>query len=493
MVFHVKKSVSFPLVHGFTELGPECLAESDTSWQVFLIEVDLDVADLDSSNFWDDDSSLKKDIKFGDVGVNSSLEKSLKLSWGKSEGSLESSTDSSGGGFTNITEDLASGWGDNGLGSSILEGSENSNLLVDGAGDLKGSSDGLSSGVHGGGGWGLNEFSSELNCDSLSVLGENWWDKNTEVISSNSDVQELGEDLGDIKGVSGGESRCEKRVNSVLGSEELSGFAFWVMKGEGSWWSSWHTWVFGIEECSIHSHLENVVSGELWASNLSVISGNASEEWDDFLISIDFEVVIDGGINKGLASGNSLVEDLWDDCALEKRDQQVGDLGDEAWAWKGDVNVLWVEVDSKFSTLNTWGKFTWWGSGLSTNVDISINSEFLDVDMNLTVDGEEEVFVMEITISGSDDLRGFKVGTVVNGIECNIDIVNIGLWNLDDKVLKITSIKIDLWDWNVLEGFKDIWGDDVLGFAHTILGDWNGNTGSLGGVGCVDNGDCVSW
>lgn len=83
---------------------------------------------------------------------------------------------------------------------------------------------------------------------------------------------------------------------------------------------------------------------------------------------------------------------------------------------------------------------------MSTNVDISINSEFLDVDMNLTVDGEEEVFVMEITISGSDDLRGFKVGTVVNGIECNIDIVNIGLWNLDDKVLKITSIKIDLWD-----------------------------------------------
>lgn len=123
----------------------------------------------------------------------------------------------------------------------------------------------------------------------------------------------MGEDLGDIKGVSGGESRCEKRVNSVLGSEELSGFAFWVMKGEGSWWSSWHTWVFGIEECSIHSHLENVVSGELWASNLSVISGNASEEWDDFLISIDFEVVVDGGINKGLASGNSLVEDLWDD------------------------------------------------------------------------------------------------------------------------------------------------------------------------------------
>jgi len=59
--------------------------------------------------------------------------------------------------------------------------------------------------------------------------------------------------------------------------------------------------------------LENVVSGELWASNLSVISGNASEEWDDFLISIDFEVVVDGGINKGLASGNSLVEDLWDD------------------------------------------------------------------------------------------------------------------------------------------------------------------------------------
>lgn len=179
-------------------------------------------------------------------------------------------------------------------------------------------------------GWCLNEHTREFNWDILSVLGQNFWDNNSEVSGCDGDVQEVGEKIGDIKGVSSGEAGVKSRVNSVLGSEDLSGLAFWVMKGEGSWGSSWHFWVLGIEECAVDSHLENVVSSELWASNLSVISGNASEEWNNFLRSIKFEVIIEGGINSGLASSGCLLEDTGDDGVLEHWDQQVSNLGDEA-------------------------------------------------------------------------------------------------------------------------------------------------------------------
>lgn len=97
-----------------------------------------------------------------------------------------------------------------------------------------------------------------------------------------------------------------------MGSEDLSVFALWVMKGEGSWGSCWHLCVLGIEESSVDSHLEDVGSSELWSTNLGVISSNSSEEWNNFLISIKFEIVVDSGVNKGLTSGNSLVEDAWD-------------------------------------------------------------------------------------------------------------------------------------------------------------------------------------
>jgi len=123
----------------------------------------------------------------------------------------------------------------------------------------------------------------------------------------------VGEEICDIKGVSSGESRFKSRVNSVLGSKELSSFAFWVMKAEGSWGISWHLWMFSIEESSIDSHLEDVSSSECWCTNLSVISGNTSKEWDNFLFSIEFEIVIDGGVNKGLASRGSLLNNAWDD------------------------------------------------------------------------------------------------------------------------------------------------------------------------------------
>jgi len=140
----------------------------------------------------------------------------------------------------------------------------------------------------------------------------------------------MGKEIGDIKGVSCGKSRFESRVNSVFGSEDLGIFTLWVVKGKCSWGSFWHLCVLGIEECSIDTHLEDVGSSKLWSTNLRVISGNSSEEWNNFLISIKFEIVVDCGINKGLTSGNSLIEDLWDDCALEKWDQQVSNLGNEA-------------------------------------------------------------------------------------------------------------------------------------------------------------------
>jgi len=108
---------------------------------------------------------------------------------------------------------------------------------------------------------------------------------------------------------------------------------------------------------------------------------------------------------------------------------------------------------------------------LSGDVDIDINSEILDVDMDLAIDCEEKVLVMEVTIGGSGHLDCIEVGTVVSMVEFNIDIVKFGLRDLNDKVLEITSIEVDLWDCDVLEEFEEVWSDDILGFTDTILGD----------------------
>jgi len=68
--------VHFPHVHGVSELLPKACAESDSSFQIFLIEVNLDVADFDTGNFWNDNSSLEKDVEIGNTAVNGSLEES---------------------------------------------------------------------------------------------------------------------------------------------------------------------------------------------------------------------------------------------------------------------------------------------------------------------------------------------------------------------------------------------------------------------------------
>lgn len=108
---------------------------------------------------------------------------------------------------------------------------------------------------------------------------------------------------------------------------------------------------------------------------------------------------------------------------------------------------------------------------MSCSVNININSKFLNIDVDLTVNCEEQVFVMEVTISGSSHVGCFEVGTVVSMVEINIDVLNIGLWNIKNKVLKITSIEIDLWDFHVLDDVEDVWGDDVFSLTDTFLGD----------------------
>jgi len=96
--------------------------------------------------------------------------------------------------------------------------------------------------------------------------------------------------------------------------------------------------------------------------------------------------------------------------------------------------------------MDTWCKFTRWGSSLSGDINIDINSNRLDLNADFTINCEEQVFVMEVTIGSGGCLGNVEVDTVVSVVEFDIDIVNIRLWDLDDKVLKISSIEVNLWD-----------------------------------------------
>lgn len=50
-------------------------------------------------------------------------------------------------------------------------------------------------------------------------------------------------------------------------------------------------------------------------------------------------------------------------------------------------------------------------------------------------------------------------------------------------VLQIASVKIDLWNREVLQDSKDVWHYDILGIVGTRLGDGNTGTRSLGRLG----------
>jgi len=59
------------------------------------------------------------------------------------------------------------------------------------------------------------------------------------------------------------------------------------------------------------------------------------------------------------------------------------------------------------------------------------------------------------------------------------------LWKSNSDVLEVTSIKVDLWDLDVLDDVEDVWDSNVFGVVDTFFGDGYGDTWtSGGGSGC---------
>lgn len=71
-------------------------------------------------------------------------------------------------------------------------------------------------------------------------------------------------------------------------------------------------------------------------------------------------------------------------------------------------------------------------------------------------------------------IRAGELSTIVGLIKLDGNVVNSWHWNLNFDVLQIASVKIDLWNREVLQDSKDVRHDDILGIIGAFLG--NGDT-----------------
>lgn len=76
-----------------------------------------------------------------------------------------------------------------------------------------------------------DEFTFKSNSFSRSVFGKDLWNNKSEVVSGNSNVQ-FGEEIGEIKGVSSGESSLEESVKGILGEITLTGLSTFLSDWE---------------------------------------------------------------------------------------------------------------------------------------------------------------------------------------------------------------------------------------------------------------------
>jgi len=128
----------------------------------------------------------------------------------------------------------------------------------------------------------------------------------------------------------GGESGFHKGVEGILGEISLSRCTTWVSDWHGNWGIfAWGLDVLVVEE-SRDSHLEKIVSGEAGTSSiLSVVSSDSGKVWDGFLVSINDEVLVNGGVNDGSNLSLNLFDNEWNDGRFEKWDEDGGNLSNE--------------------------------------------------------------------------------------------------------------------------------------------------------------------
>lgn len=150
-----------------------------------------------------------------------------------------------------------------------------------------------------------------------------------------------------------------------------------------------------IEEGAVDAHLENVGIGELWAANLGVVSRDAAKVWNFFLATVDLEVLVNLSVDGRDGSGLNLLDQLWDHRVLEERDENVGDLGNEA-AGKCDVDIIWRDINGEFVRFKLWSEFIGWRGLLSACVKLDVDGSLLDLDVSLTINADEAPLVVEV-------------------------------------------------------------------------------------------------
>lgn len=202
-------------------------------------------------------------------------------------------------------------------------------------------------------------------------------------------------------------------------------------------------------------------------AHLRVIESDSGEVWDNLLVTVQFQVLVNGCANCGFDGVLKLSDDHWDESALEKWDEDGSDLGNQS-SRKGNIDIIWVDINIDLANGNHWSKLGGWGSRLSRHIELSIKVEFLDGYCGLSVDGDD-VFEGEVSVQLSLDSIGKKLETIVLRIEVNVDVFGIWLGNLNFDVLELSSVEINLWNLKIFDILKDVWGDNVLSSADSFL------------------------
>jgi len=209
-----------------------------------------------------------------------------------------------------------------------------------------------------------DESSRNGNWLSSSVLGEDFWNSDSEVVGGDGNVEELLEKGGNIKSVSGIESSNEVGVENVVSQVHLEGLAGWVSDRPDSWGDGESLWLLDVEEGSVHGKLEDGIGGDLWSvAVLSKVKGDSSKVWDGNLGAILGKVGIECGLNDMLDCTLNLGNDRWEERALDEWNENISNLGNKT-SVELDINIVWVNVDVSLDDGKLWSKVGSWSSWL---------------------------------------------------------------------------------------------------------------------------------
>jgi hypothetical protein len=209
----------------------------------------------------------------------------------------------------------------------------------------------------------------------------------------------------------GGVGGFHEGVESILGKGSLGSLSSGISDWHGNW--GIFGWSGGIlvEEISEDRHLEDVVGGESGTLTvLSVVSGDSSKIWDGLLVSVDDEVLVDGGVNDGNDLSLNLFDNKWNNGGLEEWDEDGGNLGNEG-SGKGDIEIIGVDVNIRFLNLKLWGHLGGWSSWLFGNINFHIDSHLVDFNISRSGNGDP-VGVGEISGQVSGNSIGKELSSV---------------------------------------------------------------------------------